>query len=200
MMHVPLILASGSATRQTMLRNAGIAFTADAADVDEAAIKKACKAEGKSVEETALRLAQAKAEKVAERHKGSWVLGADQMLECEGRWLDKAATRADAEAQLQFLSGKTHRLVSAAVLVRQDESVWQKAEQAVLHVRPLSKEFITHYCEQMGDLLLGSVGCYAVEGLGMQLMEAIEGDHFVILGLPLLPLMKLLREKGLLAT
>lgn len=194
----PLILASASKTRQTLLRQAGIPFRADAADVDEGAIKQAGLAAGAGVEATALKLAYAKAEKVAARHPGAWVLGADQMLECEGQWLDKATSREEALAQLQFLSGKTHRLITAAVLVKDGVVGWEGVEQARLKMRQLSPLFLKHYCEAMGDALLGSVGCYAVEGLGIQLFEQIAGDHFVILGLPLLPLLAALREKGLL--
>ncbi|NDE90751.1 MAG: septum formation protein Maf [Alphaproteobacteria bacterium] len=192
------VLASGSATRRAMLKNAGLDFIADASDVDEDSIKKSCKASGASVTETAEALALAKAKKISAERKGMLVLGCDQMLECEGRWLDKAGDERTARDQLTFLSGKTHQLISAAVLLRDGKIIWKKTETAMLHMRALSPEFIDAYCAQMGDGLLASVGCYALEGLGSQLFERVEGNHFVILGLPLLAFLDALRQEEVL--
>jgi septum formation protein len=128
------------------------------------------------------------------------VLGCDQMLECDERWFDKANTPEEAAEQLNFLSGKTHRLITAATLLRDGRIVWQKTATAKLTMRELSSGFIATYIEQMGDRLLGSVGCYAVEGLGSHLFTKIEGSHFVILGLPLLSFLQALRSEGVLSS
>lgn len=197
------VLASGSGTRRAMLKNAGLDFIAEPSDVDEDSIKKVCKAEGKTVEATAQALALAKAKKISSERKGMLVLGCDQMLECEGpnntkRWLDKADDEKTARSQLEFLSGKSHRLISAAVLVRDGKVLWEKTETALLHMRPLTPAFINAYMVQMGERLLGSVGCYALEGLGSQLFEKVDGDHFVILGLPLIAFLSALREQDVL--
>ena len=192
------VLASGSGTRRAMLKNAGLDFIADPSDVDEDSIKRVCKAENKTVAETAQALALAKAKKISHERKGMLVLGCDQMLECENRWLDKAADAKIARDQLAFLSGKTHHLITAAVLVRDGKTIWQKTESATLVVRELSPTFIDAYLAKMGDDVLNSVGCYALEGLGSQLFERVEGDHFVILGLPLISFLSALREQGVL--
>lgn len=192
------ILASKSPTRRMMLKNAGLDFIADTPSVDETIIKKQARAEGKSVDDAALMLAQAKARALVPEHKGKLVLGCDQMLECGERWLDKAESRENAKDQLRFLSGQSHRLVTAAVLMRGQEIVWQTCEEARLVMRPLSEDFIAAYSARMGEELLGSVGCYALEALGAQLFEKVEGDHFVILGLPLLSFLAALRAQGVL--
>ena len=195
-----LVLASGSSARAEMLQRAGIAATIDPADVDEAAIKRVCLERGETVEDTALALAEAKAHAVAKRHPAALVLGADQMLECGGRWFDKPGDEDQAADQLRALSGRTHRLVSGAVIISRDRPVWQATSTAKLTVRALSDDFIRTYSEAMGAALLISVGAYQIEGLGAQLFSAIEGDLFTIMGLPLLPLLDFLRREGMLAT
>lgn len=197
------VLASGSGTRRAMLKAAGLDFIADASDVDEDSIKKICKAEGADITAAAEALALAKAKKISSERKGMLVLGCDQMLECvdekgHHHWLDKAGDEKTARNQLQLLSGKAHRLITSAVLVRDGKPVWQKTEIATMHMRVLSPEFINAYIGQMGERLLGSVGCYALEGLGSQLFEKVEGDHFVILGLPLIAFLAELRQQGIL--
>jgi len=194
----PLVLASASSARAEMLKRAGVAAAIDAADIDEAKIKRECLARGESVEDAALALAEAKACAVARRHPAALVLGADQMLECDGRWFDKPAGYEQAAAQLRDLSGRTHRLVSAGVALAQGRPVWQATSAASLTMRPLSEDFIRSYSEAMGPVLLRSVGAYQIEGLGAQLFTAIEGDLFTILGLPLLPFLDFLRRQGML--
>jgi len=194
-----LVLASGSATRREMLERAGLAVTVDPPDVDEAAIKQDCRARGLAAGEAAIKLAIAKAAQVAPRHPGDIVLGADQMLDCGGEWFDKPADRAAAARQIGRLSGRTHTLFSAVAVVRGDAVIWRRLESAELSVRALSAEFIESYLDRVGDAVLGSVGGYQVEGLGIQLFDAIRGEHSTILGMPLIPLLSFLRDEGVIA-
>lgn len=180
-----------------MLERAGVAVTCDPADVDEDAVKAAGRAAGCSVEQVAERLAEAKASAVAVRHPGALVLGADQMLECEGRWFDKPAGRDGAADQLRRLRGRTHRLVSAAAVARDGVVVWRGIDDARLTMRAFTDGFLDGYLQACGDGVLSSVGAYHLEGLGAQLFERVEGDFFTILGLPLLPLLGFLRERGI---
>ena len=193
------VLASGSATRREMLQAAGLAFTVDRPDVDEAAVKRDSRSQGLDAGATALALALAKAREVASRHPGYIVIGADQMLECEGVWFDKPVDRAAAAAQLAVLAGRAHNLISAVVAVRDGEEIWRTVDTADLTVRSLSKAEIERYLDRAGPAALGSVGGYQVEGLGIQLFSAIRGHHFTILGMPLLPLLAFLRAEGLIA-
>ncbi len=189
-----LILASGSATRARLLRAAGLDPVIDPARIDEDEIKLACRAEGFRVEEVAEALAETKARRIAHRHGGQdFILGADQMLDLEGDWLDKPADIAAARAQLLRLRGRTHRLVSCAVLFRGTQRVWHHVASASLSVRPFTEAFLDGYLEQVGEAALSSVGAYQLEGPGVQLFSRIEGDYFTILGLPLLPLLDFLR-------
>ncbi len=191
-----LILASTSRTRQDMLRAAGLGFTALPSGVDEAALK--ADFAGPTAE-LAQALARAKACPVARAHPAALTLGADQLLVQEGRIFDKPATLAEAAAQLRVFSGCSHQLVTAACLYRGDELVWSGTEVAVLHVRPLSEAFIARYLAAEREAVLASVGAYRLEGLGAQLFSRLEGDHFTILGLPLLPVLAALRALGALA-
>lgn len=193
-----LILASGSKARAAMLEGAGVGVARDPADVDEGALKAACRARGATVAETAEALAEAKARHVAQRHPGAFVLGADQMLECEGDWFDKPADRDGARAQLRRLRGRTHRLVSAAVIVRDGARLWNHTDSAVLSMRPFSDAFLERYLDACGEVVLHSVGAYHLEGLGAQLFDRVDGDFFTILGLPLLPVLRFLRDHGIL--
>jgi septum formation protein len=194
-----LILASASAARQRLLANAGVAAEADPADIDESAIKEECRRGGRSSAECATCLAEAKACAVAARHQGRLVLGADQLLDCEGEWFDKPRDRTEAYNQLRRLRGRAHMLITAAAIVRDDKRLWKTVEQSRVTMRPFSDMFLDRYLDAMDERVCKTVGGYELEGLGAQLMEEVEGDYFAILGLPLLPLLHFLRGAGALA-
>ncbi|MBP2293874.1 Maf family protein [Azospirillum rugosum] len=191
-----VVLASGSKTRAEMLERAGVRVTLAPAAVDEEEIKLAARAEGIGVDEVAETLAELKAQRVTRKHPGALVIGADQMLECDGRWFDKPTGRDAARQQLKDLRGKTHRLVSCAVVVRDGERLWHQVDRARLAMRPFSDSFLESYLDRAGDGVLHSVGAYQLEGLGAQLFQRVDGDFFTILGLPLLPLLGFLRVHG----
>ena len=192
-----LILASGSATRAKMLREAGLIIETATPSVDESEVKDSLRASGASAAEVAETLAEMKARRVSPRFPGALVLGSDQMLECEGRWLDKPGSREAARDQLKTLRGKVHSLITSAVLVRDGTRLWHHTDSAQLRMRVFSDAFLDAYLEQAGDQVLGSVGAYQLEGLGAQLFESVRGDYFTILGLPLLPVLAILREHGI---
>jgi nucleoside triphosphate pyrophosphatase len=193
-----LILASGSETRASMLRAAGLRITIERPAVDEEATKlslRAAKASASAIAET---LAELKAQRVSARHADSHVIGADQVLDCGGESFDKPETVAEALEQLKRLRGKQHQLISAVVVVKGRQTLWHHVDSATLTMRPCSDEFLRRYVKAMGDAVLSSVGGYQIEGLGAQLFSATRGDHFTILGLPLLPLLAFLRDTGIL--
>lgn len=189
-----LILASSSASRQMLMRNAGLTFLAIPADIDERALDEQLERDGASPEEVALELARAKALAVSRLYPGALVLGCDQTMALGARVYHKPKTMAEAESHLLSLSGKVHRLNSAAVLVQLGEVVWQIVSSAELTVRTLSAEFVSRHLQRVGEKALSSVGAYQLEGEGIQLFTSIEGDYFTILGLPLLPLLSKLRD------
>jgi septum formation protein len=194
-----LVLASQSASRRAMLAAAGIAHDAVANGLDEEAAKAALLAEGLGPRDFADALAELKAVRAATRVSGGLVLGADSVVVApDGGLLDKPADRADAAAQLRRLSGARHDLYSAAVIVEGGRPVWRHIGHARLHVRPLSDAFIENYIEAEWPAISGCVGCYRVEAMGAQLFHRVEGDHWTILGLPLLPLAGYLRDRGVL--
>jgi len=193
-----VILASTSRTRGMILTNAGVAFTAIAPGVDEDTIKASLRAEGASAAEAAEALAEVKAIRLSGRHHDALVIGADQMLVSEDRWYDKPTDRAAARRQLQELRGKSHQLVTSAVVMLGGQRIWHHVERATLTMRPFSEAFLDLYLDQAGEDILSSVGAYQLEGMGAQLFSKVEGDHFVILGLPLLPLLDFLRVHGVL--
>lgn len=191
-----IILASQSAARRAMLQAAGIAHEALPAHVDEEAITAGLQLEAASPERIADALAEVKALKISRQHAGL-VLGADSVVvTADGQLINKPETRARAEAQLRQLAGTTHRLISAAVICESGKPVWRSAGAAKLTMRPLSDDFIARYLDAEGEAVLGCVGCYRIEGLGAQLFSRIDGDQFVIRGLPLLAVLDYLRVRG----
>jgi septum formation protein len=195
-----IILASGSATRQSMLRAASVPFEIDRPDVDEGALKIECRARGLGIAETAEALALAKAKQIAPRHPDRIVLGADQMLECGDEWFDKPVDRAAAGRQLMKLSGRPHKLHSATVALRGGKVIWRNIDTAELIIRPITPDFLETYLDAVGDAVLTSVGCYQIEGMGIQLFSAINGSHFTIQGMALLPLLDFLRAEGVIGS
>lgn len=193
---LPLILASQSRARYHMLRGAGLDFAVREPHIDEAVLQEKMKDAMTPPDLMAQALAQAKALSIAGNNPGHLVIGADQVLYCNGRIFSKAANVEKARENLAYLSGKAHHLISAACLVQKDKVLWHHAERAKLTMRVLDAPTLTRYCAEAGEALTRSVGGYELEGLGSWLFEKIEGDHFTILGLPLLPLLKNLREKG----
>jgi nucleoside triphosphate pyrophosphatase len=195
-----IVLASASRARRELLAAAGLAFAVDPADVDEPAIKQRLAAEGNGDPvEVARVLARAKAENVSARHAGTLVVGADQVLALGDELLTKAKDETEARAALQKLRGRTHVLHAAVALAQDGKTVWEHAGTARLTVRDFSDAFLDAYLVRAGDLVTQSVGAYQLEGVGVQLFDAIEGDYFTILGLPLLELLTQLRTRGVIA-
>ena len=193
-----IILASESASRRAMLMAAGVTFEAVPARIDEAAVTEGLR--GRPVRDVADRLAELKAVKVSLLRPGMAVLGSDSMLELErGVWLEKPGTPDGLRAQLRQLRGRPHRLVSAAVIARDGRPLWRHVEAATLTVRDFSEGWLDQYVAACGAEVASSVGGYHVEGLGAQLFTRIEGDQFVVRGLPLLAVLGWLREAGELA-
>jgi septum formation protein len=191
-----VVLASASPIRAELLRLAGVRFEIEAAAVDEAAIRESLSAEGASAAETADALAEAKAMRVGRRRPDDLVIGADQILDLDGRWLEKPGTLENARLQLAELSGHTHTLVSAAVVVQGGQRLWGFADTARLAMRRLDAAAIDAYLAEAGPGVLAAVGSYEIERIGVRLFERVDGDHFTILGLPLLPLLAVLRRHG----
>lgn len=191
-----LVLASGSRFRKAMLDAAGIDNDVIPAEIDERAVEKTLEGTGASPEEVAQILAEAKALDVSEKNPGRLVLGCDQTLSLAGELFHKPADMESARHHLLALSGKTHQLNSAAVLARNGETLWRHVGIANLTMRKLDPAFIGRHLARVGAVALNSVGAYQIEGEGVQLFEKIEGDHFTIVGLPLLPLLRELRAIG----
>ena len=192
----PLVLASQSRARQTLLANAGIEFEAVPADIDERAVQQAsgCSAPG----DIAALLAREKALFVSSRKPGRFVAGADQTLALRTQLFSKPAGRAQAAEQLRALSGHRHELHSAVAVARDGKILFEAMAVAGMTMRQLGEADIEAYLNEAGDAVTSSVGAYQIEGLGVHLFERIEGDHFTILGLPLLPLLDFLRNARLL--
>jgi septum formation protein len=192
-----LVLASGSAARRTLLANAGLAFTVAPAALDERAAEAPLAAAGAAPADIALALAAAKATAVAASRPHDLIVGADQVLEIDGERLAKPADMEAARRQLLRLSGRSHRLHSAVACARGEGIAWQFAATATMTMRRLEPGSIGRYLAEVGPAALTSVGAYQIEGPGIRLFEAIEGDYFAILGLPMLPLLAYLRSEGL---
>ena len=192
-----VVLASTSSARRAVLEGAGVAFEAARSDVDEDAAKAALLARGAGPQAVAEALAEQKAVAVSQRQPGL-VIGADQTLELEGRLYDKAADLAAARTRLRELRGRPHQLHSAVAVAEAGRAVWAETVSATLTMRDFSDAFLEDYLAAEGEAALGSVGCYRLEGPGVQLFERVEGDYFTILGLPLMGLLELLRARGVL--
>jgi septum formation protein len=195
----PIILASGSRIRAEILAGAGVTAKVKPVTVDEAALH-AEMAQPTVPHELAVRLAEAKARASAVANPEAFVIGADQVLSLNGKVFAKPASAAAAADQLRRLRGATHRLDSAFACMRGDRLIATEVDGAELTMRAFSDEFLKFYVDAAGPGILDSVGGYQLEGLGAQLFERIEGDYFTILGLPLLPLLAVLRTEGLLSS
>ncbi len=189
-----LLLASRSPARARLLADAGVRFSVEVASVDEDALKAHALTEGEDPAAIALELAAAKALAISAA-PNVLVIGADQTLDLEGRLFDKPPTLSAARAQLQALRGREHRLHAAVVVAEGGVVVWRTVQTVRLQMRAFSDSFLDAYLEAEGEALLGCVGAYRLEAMGVQLFDAIEGDYFTVLGLPLLPLLAFLRER-----
>lgn len=192
-----LILASASAVRAHLLREAGVPFELCPTQIDESEVKASLLAKKLDAETIADALAELKAIRVSGAHPQALVLGCDQILAFDGRLIDKSADLAEAHGLLRKLRGKEHSLHTACVLAKDGAPVWRRLERCRLWMRSFSDAFLDEYLQAEGDKVLGSVGCYHLEGRGIQLFERVEGDYFSALGLPLIPLLAALREYGI---
>jgi septum formation protein len=193
----PLVLASRSVARRALLEAAGVPIELCPADLDERALEAA--AEAADPIAIAAMLAREKASLVAKSHSGRLVLGADQTLALGSKRFSKPSDRPAARAQLQALRGRSHELHAALAFVHDGAVVFEHVETARLTMRQFSDDFLDRYLDAIGGAVLASVGCYQLEGLGVQLFERIEGDYFTILGMPLLPALDFLRRRGCLS-
>ena len=191
-----LILASASPARARLLAAAGVQARVEPAEIDETGVKQAFRAEGRSAVDCALALAEAKAGRIARIRHRALVIGADQILAYADQWLDKPADLAAARAQLKTLRGCMHELVTAVCVVQQETRLWHIVSRPRLTMRNFSDGFLDEYLAVEGTAILGSVGSYRLEGKGVQLFDRVEGDHFAILGMPLLELLAFLRNYG----
>lgn len=189
-----LVLASTSASRRALMENAGLEFSAVAANIDEREVEKPLIAAGMGPAGIALGLARAKALSVSAGIPGAFVVGCDQTMSLGERLYHKPADRAEALAHLASLSGRTHQLNSALAIARDGEIIYETVSHADMSMRQFSDDYIGRYLDRNGEKVLKSVGAYQLEGEGIRLFESIDGDYFTILGLPLMPLLGKLRE------
>ncbi len=190
---IRLILASASASRRGLLQAAGLTFEVRPSGIDEAQVKQSADQDAIA---TALRLADLKAQAVARKEPDALVIGADQILVCDGVWFDKPADAEAAANQLRMLRGRTHELATAVVCYAKGTRVWQYTDVPRLTMRHFSEEFLRAYLDAEGEAVTSSVGAYRLEGLGSHLFTSVAGDHATVLGLPLLPLLAFLRGTG----
>lgn len=189
-----IVLASTSPTRQAMLRNAGLSFTSVSPNIDEREL--VARHPHWAPSETALRLAEAKALDVSTNHADAVAIGADQVLVLGSQVFAKPSSIEECRQHLLELKGRSHKLISSVVCARSGQVEWSHTAEALLRMRPFSDRFLEQYLNQIGNDCLSSVGGYKIEGLGLQLFEDVRGDHFTILGLPLIPLLGYLRMTG----
>ena len=199
-MQQEIILASNSKARQQMLAAAGLSFRVYPAQLDEAAMRREMKIRNAATtaREVSENLARAKAEQVSGLFPDALVVGSDQVLECRGEIFSKASTRAELREQLLVLRGSAHTLFTCVVLAENGRTIWGHVEQPNLHMRQFSLPILDAYLDYEGETILESVGGYKLEGRGVSLFEGVDGDYFSILGMPLLPLLGELRQRGVL--
>ncbi|EAQ02978.1 Maf [Pseudooceanicola batsensis HTCC2597] len=195
-----VILASKSSIRAQLLRNAGVPVRVTSAAVDEDMIKRSLQAEGHRPRDVADALAEAKAHRVGQKDPGSFTIGCDQVLDLDGALLSKAETPEEAAEHLERLSDRTHRLYSAAVIFHEARPIWRHIGEARLTMRRLSAGYIASYLDRNWPEVGSSVGVYQIEAEGSRLFSRIDGDYFSILGLPLLPLLTFLTDRGVIET
>ena len=193
---IPVTLATASETRIKMFADAGYNLKAAPASIDEIAIKASLLAEGAKPIDVVDALAEMKAQRIAAKTPGL-IIGADQVLVCEDKIYDKATDMKAAKEKLISLQGKSHTLLSAAVIYEDQKPVWRKIGRAQLFMRPISEIEIDHYLQQEGEAILSSVGCYFLEGRGVNLFSRIQGDYFTVLGFPLLDVLGYLRDRSI---
>ena len=199
MTEAKIVLASGSKARQQMLKNAGVAFDINPADINEDKIMQDMKQQNASSGNIALSLAREKAKKISNENKQDYIIGSDQVLSLDDKIYSKAKNIGEAKNRLLEFQGKEHFLTSAVCVFKNGEDIWHKTDVVGLKMKAMDSQAIDKYIEIATDDVLNCAGCYAIEGAGIRLFHDIRGDFFTILGMPLLPLLKFLDGEGLLS-